>query len=669
MRNNRNVFGIILSCGVILSIVLSATACTSGEPESASDGEEQSYNRNYIEETLNLAENPDEEWTYNELTDSWVMSVTSAVAYPDVPEKQGVSVCVPGGFVVGIDTDDDGTEDVTASSATSPVKGKLVLDTEKQMVSTNGQHYTSETAPVILDTKMSEKGLENRTASPQYAKEGYICVSCGRRDERYAVADEKNAIRFVRYNILLGNLPGCADYFVTTGGTDAMLLASSGNSSDFYPYEVEAGAVGIYDNKDGTYTNTVVIDSIEMGISDSVWGCVSYSPLSSQTEAEMALAFEYYLCNGYFFHNSFRYKLADFLAKEYMNYINEKGLKISESDVNIDLNHNGDLTDKIDLTIEYDMTKYPDTRGYGGTYIDLYLNQFVTNLQWYLDNLSSAENITWFSSSGKRLSDAQVTLMSPRSRAQAYVFGRYAGADSPDEKRINEASISEKYSDYETMLSDYETDIQEIDSGDKFGKKLTELYDPIKHIGSKETESPAWTKIMIGAAETDISLFNSMNLQIALLDAGTDTKLEWQWNSERKPTEMFGESFSLYVDMMYAKHVDGAQQISPAIKQKQTKNGSAKKATGKNISDIVSIGYDGKASLEIKDVTAYRTSFADKAVPCFDEPDYGPMNLLFGDEKKEARHWDSYLLKAMSENKNILGALFENNNKSRGGLK
>ena len=39
------------------------------------------------------------------------MSIVSAVAYPELEDEQGVSVCVPGAYVKGIDTDGDGTEE------------------------------------------------------------------------------------------------------------------------------------------------------------------------------------------------------------------------------------------------------------------------------------------------------------------------------------------------------------------------------------------------------------------------------------------------------------------------------------------------------------------------------------------------------------------------------
>lgn len=46
------------------------------------DAEEKAY----IEETLNLSNNTELSWTYNVEADAWVMSIVSAVAYPELPD-------------------------------------------------------------------------------------------------------------------------------------------------------------------------------------------------------------------------------------------------------------------------------------------------------------------------------------------------------------------------------------------------------------------------------------------------------------------------------------------------------------------------------------------------------------------------------------------------------
>mgnify|MGYP004523019685 FL=1 len=178
---------------------------------------------------------------------------------------------------------------------------------------------------------------ENQKASSGNAAYGYINVACGNRgkqstatdengeeyytgDAPLCLVDQKNAIRFVKYNIILGNLPGNTEYFVSTGGSGggahAAMVAATSDNSDYFPYETEAGAVGIYQNEDGTYSETIGSEDIE--ISDGQWGCVAYSAITSLQEADMAMAFEYYLDTDYEFNTDFQKKLAEYLSQEYM---------------------------------------------------------------------------------------------------------------------------------------------------------------------------------------------------------------------------------------------------------------------------------------------------------------------------------------------------------------
>ena len=61
-----------------------------------------------IEAALNLA-NIKPEWTYSETADAWTMAIVTAVTNAELPDFQGVSVCVPGAYVKGIDTDGNGS--------------------------------------------------------------------------------------------------------------------------------------------------------------------------------------------------------------------------------------------------------------------------------------------------------------------------------------------------------------------------------------------------------------------------------------------------------------------------------------------------------------------------------------------------------------------------------
>ena len=138
-------------------------------------------------------------------------------------------------------------------------------------------------------------------------------------------------------------------------------------------------------HEDGTYSETIEADGTE--ISDGVWGCVAYSAITSLQEADMAMAFEYYLDTDYEFNTDFQKKMAEYLSQEYMDYINDQNLSVSEAAVDIDLNEDGDKEDVADLTIEYDAEKYADTNGYGGTYLTFYLKEFEKSLEWYLENI------------------------------------------------------------------------------------------------------------------------------------------------------------------------------------------------------------------------------------------------------------------------------------------
>ena len=324
-----------------MTIVLGITACGSGNVSAEQEKKEQTE----IESILNISNNDEITWSYDSQSDSWTMSVTCAVANPELPDYQGVSVNVPGAYVKGIDTDGDGTEDITGKTYSEEVKGQLVIDDSAQITNENGQTYTASTAPVIINTGAAGySAQENQKASSGNAAYGYINVACGNRgkqstatdengeeyytgDAPLCLVDQKNAIRFVKYNIILGNLPGNTEYFVSTGGSGggahAAMVAATSDNSDYFPYETEACAVGIYQNEDGTYSETIGSEDIE--ISDGVWGCVAYSAITSLQEADMAMAFEYYLDTDYEFNTDFQKKLAEYLSQENMQIPTDMG--------------------------------------------------------------------------------------------------------------------------------------------------------------------------------------------------------------------------------------------------------------------------------------------------------------------------------------------------------
>ncbi len=328
----------------------------------------------WIEYTLDLRHQT-HTWTYNETSKAYTLSVVPAVANAVLPDYEGVSVSVPGVYVKGLDAE-----------------GNLIIDYDAKFVNPNGVTYTAATAPVIVDTGAAGYGDQrNGKANSGRAKFGYISVAPGNRGKQSIVrdangkalyftgdapsclVDQKSAARWAKYNILLKNLPGDISRFVSTGGSGgaahATMFAATSNNPDFYPYEAEVGAVGVYkDEKTGKYVAALTNGT---PLSDGAWGSEAYSTISSLYEADAAQAFEYYLSTKFAFKSPFQEKLAEYLSEEYMKYINSQNL----------------VADGKKLTIQHDLKAHPETRGYYGTYLDYMLNHLHGDLEWYLNNL------------------------------------------------------------------------------------------------------------------------------------------------------------------------------------------------------------------------------------------------------------------------------------------
>ena len=153
-------------------------------------------------------------------------------------------------------------------------------------------------------------------------------------------------------------------------------------------------------------------------------------------------------------------------------------------------------------------------------------------------------------------------------------------------------------------------------------------------------------------------MFNSLNLQLAALNAGIDATIEWQWDGGHVPSEVLGNSLALWVDFMYGQYVDDAATVTKSAATGQTTNGTAESATGTDLSEWVSIDDEGQVSFSLADGMAYCTSGASKAVPGFDVIDYGQEDYVFGDSDTDARHWSEWVLKALKENRETLASLF-----------
>jgi hypothetical protein len=207
---------------------------------------------------------------------------------------------------------------------------------------------------------------------------------------------------------------------------------------------------------------------------------------------------------------------------------------------------------------------------------------------------------------------------------------------------------SANYTSYQEMVAAYAADIQELETGDRYGKNLVDLYNPLNYIGDEGTDSPTWTRVVMGAVEGDMPMMASLNLQIAWLNAGVDATIEWQWDGGHVPSEVLGESLSLYVDTMYGKYARGTA-VTKAPAAPQTTNGDSDAPSGTDLSTWVQYQDVTAVQFTLADVLKYRNTGASKAVPGFDVIDYGQEDYVFGSPERDARHWDPNVLAILQD--------------------
>ena len=663
---------------IACALSLGCTSGTNNEKPSGAGANSSTLSKNEIEEKLNIRNIETVLWEYDIDSGTWAAGPITYVASPEAPEGQCLSICIPEEYVEGIDTNGDGETDVDKRHVSDPVKGNLVLDYDNGIESPNGQIYKSSTAPILLDLGSDGYGSSSYTkAKSEYAECGYISVACCTRSDQdgakdsgevihtgdapEALVDQKAAARFIKYNIMLGNLPGDADKLVVAGdgagGTYATLFAATGNSSDFYPYLAEIGAAGVYSDGKGGYLTGVTIGEANQALSDGTWGCVAYNAVSSIVESDMAQAFERVLNGSFEYASEYDEKLASMLAEEYMNYINTKNMSSDEATAMLDIDGNGKAAGVIELKVDYDSDKYRDTNGYGGSYINMYRAKLESTLQTCLDDLDYAGGWTWFDEEGKALDDEAVGTMSHEDRVKAFMAGRYAIPTKDGAETAGGEKTENPYSRFEEMLSAYETDLISIQKKDAYDNDIVHLYDPLEYIGKDGIEDPTWVRIVIDASNGDVPLTPSLNLQLAWASDGVDARAEWQWTGD--PYETVGISLPAYIDRMFGYYAKDAKVIMEIEKEAQTTNGNAEKANGENISSWAKIDGKGHVSFSIKDAMSRRTANVTRSIPGFDTPSYGQEAHVFGSETQDARHWDAYLVDTLKQNKSELSKLFD----------
>ena len=353
------------------------------------------------DEIASLLDLDNMEYSWSASGDCYVLNTICDVANPELEQYQTISVAIPSYYVKEIAAD-----------------GSLVFDYDYEFTNAHGTVYTAATAPVIINTGAAGYSADTaKKAGAAYAQYGYINVACGNRgkslsaedaegntyycgDAPYCLVDQKACVRWIKYNIYLGNICGSADRIVSTGGSGggahSLMLAATGNHSDFYPYLEESGAVMSYTDEDGNVVE----------ISDAIWGCCPYSAITNLQEADIAYEFEGGLARNDSIisrYSEFRQILSNGEALEYMEYINGRALTY-------DIDGDGE---REELTIEYD----EETDSWSGTYIELMEQIAEEQLEWYVNNIPEDEYEWAYSYEGE-------------SNGEAYLRGDYESSGS-----------------------------------------------------------------------------------------------------------------------------------------------------------------------------------------------------------------------------------------------
>lgn len=159
--------------------------------------------------------------------------------------------------------------------------------------------WNAQNAPIIFQNECSAWKSSNPSTKPDASllSSGYVVVVCGARGSEagknsiteadlskspITVVDLKAGVRFLRLNDSV--IPGDKNKIISVGGSGggqmSSILGASGNLEEYYPWLYEIGAAGLTFN-DGKYTST---------ISDSIYGCQCYCPITDIGNADIAYA-------------------------------------------------------------------------------------------------------------------------------------------------------------------------------------------------------------------------------------------------------------------------------------------------------------------------------------------------------------------------------------------
>lgn len=201
--------------------------------------------------------------------------------------------------------------------------------------------YTAATAPIVfLNECGGWRSSQPKSCDTSYIQQGMIYVTCGARsrdamDENglpsgkapTQLVDLKSGVIQLRANadVIPGNTDRIISVGTSGGGQMSSAFGASGNMSEYYPYMLEAGVLGVAQNADGTYTSVYP---------DNIYAAQCYCPIADIENADLAYAWWWVdLVDdggtlGTF--TAFDVRLQELEAEAFIDYIN--GLALTDTE-------------------------------------------------------------------------------------------------------------------------------------------------------------------------------------------------------------------------------------------------------------------------------------------------------------------------------------------------
>ena len=442
---------------------------------------------------------------------------------------------------------------VYCASPTTPERQCLNIYVPSEYLNSDGSinshgvcgGYTAATAPILyinsiglylgkVPYKITES--EDTLAGRQgwyfdYIKRGFVLAFVGARGKDdvdgdgvavgkapIALADLKAGIRFLRHN--KDNIPGDTDKIISSGmsagGAMSILIAVSGNSSEFDEYLNAMGAVT--DERDDVYAAQV------------------YCPIIDLDHADAAYEFMYLRDNNTIANSmsDFNKTLSEDLYNEYINYFN--GRKINADGVEYRLGEDGRSGTFYDYVLEKFIESYRAENGEKAT-VPEYLSS--------LDSIVAEHN---HRSKGCPCFDALFTHDGEGESVECGVFGsRSASKTDGDFRRHFSPSVTmrikvleKRYPDeYEKYYELYraQSELEEV-------KKQVALYNPYNYIYNGGTDIAGRIRICVGSADSATSIVVSAQLALTLKSLGIDTEYYLMWGQGHTDADRPGEFIS-----------------------------------------------------------------------------------------------------------------------------